>query len=173
MNALEQNYQKITNTKALLLEIIKNPEDFKTTEPLKLALKSQMAFAKFTDEERGIEACSLNTVKSASERILDRGFTELNDLRINAQDAIMAAIKEEKPNKTTKTGLKLTVSDLETKLDITKKSNFLLTMIISELRAELKEIAFSSNSKKQNEEKYREVNLRVKAKLNYTLNGEI
>jgi hypothetical protein len=173
MSELEHNHKKIIETKSLLLEIIKNPENFKATEPLILALKSQMALAKFTDGERGIVACSLNTVKSAAERILDRGFTELNELRINAHDAIMAAIEGEKANRTTRTGLKLTVSDLETKLNITKKSNFLLTMIVSELRAELKKIAFSNNSKKQNEEQYREINRRVEAKLSYTLNGEI
>lgn len=169
MSEFDNNHKKVTETKALLLEIIKNPEDFKTTEPLKLALKSQMAIAKFTDEDRGITPCSLNTLKSASERILARGFTELNELRINAKNAIVDAVEGEKANKSTRTGLKHTVSDLEAKLNTINKSNFLLTMMVTELRADLKNMALSDSSIEQKEEKYREVNRKVETKLSYTL----
>lgn len=173
MNALEQNHKKIVETKKLLLEIVKEPQHFKAVERLKLALKSQMMLAKFTDEERGIVGCSLNTLKNVSEGLLDRGFLELDELRINARNAIMGAIEGEKANKSTRTGLKHKVSNLESKLNIANKRDFLLTMMITELRAELKKMALSNDSAEQKEARYREINRQVEAKLSYTLDGEI
>ncbi|HCG6603361.1 TPA: hypothetical protein NJ227_000670 [Vibrio parahaemolyticus] len=173
MQALEKNQQKILETRALLREIIQNPENFASSEQLRKALKSQMGLAKFEDEDRGIVACSLNTVKSTSEALFDRGFIELDELRNNAKDAIEKSILGEKTNKATRTGLKYKVKQLEQQLEVTQQSNFLLTSIISEMRAQLKRMSESEDSLEVRKELYEYYNKKIEAQLNYTLNGSV
>lgn len=173
MQALEKNQQKILETRTLLREIIQNPKKFATSEPLRKALKSQMGLAKFEDEGRGIVSCSLNTVKSTSEALLDRGFLELDELRNNARDAIDELISDEKTNKATRTGLMHKVKQLELQLEVTQKSNFLLTSIIGEMRAQLRRMSESEDSLEVRKELYEYYNKKIEAQLNYTLNGAI
>ncbi|MFW1480519.1 hypothetical protein ACEWA0_24095, partial [Vibrio parahaemolyticus] len=84
----EVNQQTVLETKTLLLEVIQNPGVFKNDESIKVALKSQGGLAKYKNVERNINPCSLNTLKSLSESLLDKGFLELDSLRINAKNAI-------------------------------------------------------------------------------------
>lgn len=169
MNALEVNQQKIIETKALLIDIISDPAPFISDILLKSALKSQTGLAKYSTPTRNIATCSLNTFKSASESILDRGFIELDELRVNAKNAIEGYVVGSKATKTTRTGLRNKVDDLEYKLDTMKKSNFLLISIIGELSCNLKEMASSTKSREYKESEYRRINRTVEVKLNYTL----
>jgi len=173
MKTLEINQKKVIETKLLLLEIIKNPSSFKGIEALMVALKSQGGLAKFSDSEREIACCSLNTLKSASESLLDRGFTELNELRINAKDAIEAVEVGNKATKSTRTGLRNKIDEQESKLNSMKKSNFLLTTIITELRSQFKELAYSNDRSEKKKTIYEDVNRKIEAKLNYTHHGEV
>lgn len=173
MQALEKNQQKVLETKELLREIIQEPENFRGSDTLKIALKSQQGLAKFEDEERGIVSCSLNTLKSSSEALLERGFVELDELRNNARGAIDKVIFSEKPNKSTRAGLKLKVTELERQLAITQQSNFLLTTIIMGMRSHLKQMAESDMSIEERKELYNYQNKKIEAQLNYTLDGEI
>ncbi|MGR6860218.1 hypothetical protein ACU5EH_07850 [Aliivibrio salmonicida] len=170
---LEKNQRKIIETKALLLEVIKDPTPFKDDVDLATALKTQAGLAKYYNEERDINSCSINTFKANSESLLDRGFIDIDELRINAKDAIEGAIIDNKPLKNTKTGLRHKVDALEIERITLQKTNFLLSMIINDLRGELKELAHSTNTVKQRQEKFKHVNKVVEAKLNYTLNGKL
>jgi len=171
MKTLEVNQNKVIDTKLLLLDIIKKPSNFKGIEALITALRSQDGLAKFSNSE--IPPCSLNTLKSASESLLDRGFIELDELRVNAKDAIEAVAIGNKATKTTRTGLRHTVNELESQLDTTRKSNFLLTTMITELRSELKRMAYSNDTPEYKKAIYQEINKRVEAKLSYLAHSEV
>lgn len=169
MAVSEHNQQKVIETKRLLLDIINDPKKFDHVSSIKLALKSQMALAKFHDKSFGICACSLNTMKSASEQLLERGFIELDELRVNAKEAITMAAEAPKVNKSTRARLRHKVEQLEEQLNTVKQSNFLLTALINELRSELKKMTFTEASLRERKDKYMQTNRNVEAKLNYLL----
>ncbi|AEH31777.1 hypothetical protein DEB41_00855 [Vibrio anguillarum] len=176
MKVLEKNQTKVLETEKLLREIITSPAEFKDDEELLKALKSQSDIAKYQDQNRTIEPCSLNTLKSNAESLLERGFVSLDELRINAKLAIEAARLEEKAskgNKTTVVGLQHKVAELESELDAAQRSNFLLTVMVSELRSRLKQLANHEGTVEERQELYRTYNKKVEAELNYTLNGEV
>lgn len=172
MSISDVNQNKVLNAKDLLLEIIKKPVEFKEDNDLIKALKSQGGLAKYENLEKSIAACSLNTLKSASETLLNRGFLELDELRVNARNALEGALVESKANSRTRTGLKYKVSDLQSQCDSLQKSNFLLSSIVDELRGELKIQAFESNDARLIK-RYREMNKRLEAKLSYTLHSDL
>ncbi|HBH7899870.1 hypothetical protein P3486_13420 [Vibrio parahaemolyticus] len=176
MKVLEKNQTKVLETEKLLREIITSPAEFKDDEELLKVLKSQSGIAKYQDQKRTIEPCSLNTLKSNAEALLERGFVSLDELRINAKLAIEAARLEEKAsqgNKTTVVGLQHKVAELESELDAAQRSNFLLTVMVSELRSRLKQLANHEGTVEERQELYRTYNKKVEAELNYTLNGEV
>lgn len=176
MNVLEKNQVKVLETEKLLREVITAPTEFKDDEELVMALKSQSAIAKYQNQERNIAPCSLNTVKSISEALLERGFLSLDELRINAKKAIEKANGEEatvKGDKQSKAGLERRVSYLESELDVARRSNSLLTSMVSELRSKLKQVANHEGTTEERQELYREHNRKLEAQMNYILNGEV
>ncbi|AYF21309.1 hypothetical protein [Vibrio parahaemolyticus] len=176
MKVLEKNQTKVLETEKLLREIITSPFEFKDDEELMKALKSQAGIAKYQNQERNITSCSLNTVKSISEALLERGFLSIDELRINAKLAVEAAHhaeKSSKGNKQTVVGLKHKVAELESELDAAQRSNSLLTVMVSELRSRLKQLAQHDGTVEERQELYREYNRKIEAQMNYTLNGEI
>lgn len=176
MKVLEKNQVKVLETEKLLREIITSPAEFKDDEDLLKALKSQSAIAKYQNQDRNITSCSLNTVKSISESLLERGFLSLDELRINAKLAVEVAHFDEKAskgNKQTAVGLKHKVAELESELDAAQRSNFLLTVLVSELRSRLKQLSVHEGTVEERHELYRVLNKKIEAELNYTLNGEV
>lgn len=176
MKALEKNQTKILETEKLLKEVITTPAEFKDDEMLLKALKSQSGIAKYQNEERNITSCSLNTVKSISEVLLERGFLSLDELRINAKLAIEDAHHNEKAskgNKQTVVGLKHKVAELESQLDALRRSNSLLTATVSELRSQLKQMALYEWTAEQRKKIYHDHNRKLEAQMSYTLNGEV
>ncbi|EIA1589671.1 hypothetical protein K6837_003610 [Vibrio parahaemolyticus] len=174
MKVLEKNQTKILETEKLLREIITSPAEFKDDEELMKALKSQSGIAKYQNQERNITSCSLNTVKSISEAFLERGFLSLDELRINAKLAIEAAQqKTSKGNKQTVVGLKHKVAELESELDAVQRSNFLLTVMVSELRSKIRQLAQSEKTLEERQEIYRRCNQEVEARMNHINNGEV
>lgn len=176
MKVLEKNQVKVLETEKLLREVITTPAEFKDDEDLLMALKSQSAIAKYQNQERNITPCSLNTVKSISEDLLERGFLSLDELRINAKEAIEKANGDEsatKGNKQSKSGLERRVAELESELDAAQRSNSLLTAMVSELRSNLKQLANHKGTVEERQQRYREQNRMIEAQMNYTLNGEV
>lgn len=176
MKVLEKNKIKILETEKLLRDMIASPLDFKDDEELLKAIKSQSAIAKYQNQERNIASCSLNTVKSISEVFLDRGFLYLDELRISAKLAVEATKlgeKVSKGNKQTSVGLRLKVDDLQSQLTTLQNSNFLLTVMIMELRSNLKQLADHEGTMEDRQELYLYHNKKIEAELNYTLDGEV
>lgn len=176
MKALEKNQTKVLETEKLLREIITSPIEFKGDEELLKALKSQSAIAKYQNQERSITSCSLNTVKSISEALFDRGFLSLDELRINAKlaiEAVHCVDKASTVSKQTAVGLKHKVTELELELDAVRRSNSLLTAIVSELRSRLKQLAIHEGTAEERQELYREHNRKIEAQMKFTLNGEV
>ncbi|ELA9875815.1 hypothetical protein V4F55_003480 [Vibrio parahaemolyticus] len=176
MKVLEKNQIKILETEKLLREVITTPAEFKNDEELLKALKSQSGIAKYQNQERNITSCSLNTVKSISEALLERGFVSLDELRINAKLAIEGALHNEttsKGNKPTVTGLNIQKEELKAELDAAQRSNSLLTAMVIELRSNLKQLANHEGTVEERQELYREHNRKIEAQMNFTLNGEV
>ncbi|WP_375748384.1 hypothetical protein [Vibrio sp. HN007] len=176
MKVLEKNQTKVLETEKFLREIITSPTEFKGNEELIKALNSQTGIAKYENPERNIPSCSLNTLKSNSEALLDRGFLSLDELRINAKLAINSVPYGEKStrgNKQTATGLKHKVSELEAQLDAAQRSNALLTAMVMEMRSKLKQLAMHEGTQEERQELYRVHNRKLEAQMNYTLNGEM
>lgn len=170
MKKNELNQKTLLATKDLLIDIIKNPTEYKSNTMLLKTLKSQRNLANAEDETRGIFPCSLNTLKSCAESLLSGGFLELDGLRINARNALESSMVGSKANSKTRTGLTHRVKELEAQIEVVEKSNFLLTSLVDEMRDALKEMAFKTCDNKIISD-YQDLNKRIEAKLSYTLDG--
>ena len=173
MSTLEVNNSKVLHTKELLIEIINEPVKFKNDHTLKTSLKSQIGLAKYINKERLIYQCSLNTLKTASELLLERGFIELNELRINARDALESASFHKHVKSHTREALKNKIDLLQIQLTTMQKSNFLLSTIIDELRGQLTQLADINKSREQVRAMHIEYNKRLEAKLSFAFDNEV
>lgn len=172
MSISELNQQKVLLSKIFLLEIIETPSDFKDNDELFTSLKSQGGLAKLEVPTRNIYSCSLNTLKSASELLLNRGFLEIDELRKNAQKKLGKARLGETKNKRTRAGLEQSIVDLNNDVQILKKSSFLLQTIISDLQEGLKQLSLME-CKIERVEHYQEINKEMEAKLSFIDYGEL
>jgi hypothetical protein len=168
----ETNQRTILATEPLLLEIIKSPGQFKNNDGLVKALKSQGGLAKYEDAERHINTISINTVKSLSELLLDDGFTGFDRLRINARDAIEKALNG-KIKKSNEESARQKLASTEKTLSITQQSNFLLNTVIKEMRSHLKAMALQDVTEEERLKRYKDINKKVEAQLNYVNYGEV
>tara|TARA_R110002094_G_scaffold220172_1_gene192627 strand:+ start:4428 stop:4961 length:534 start_codon:yes stop_codon:yes gene_type:complete len=167
----ENNQRTILATEALLLEIIKSPDGFKNNDGLVKALKSQGGLAKYEDAERHVGAVAINTVKSLSDLLFDDGFDNrsgggFDRLRINARNAIEIALKG-KIKKSNEESARQKLASTEETLAITQQSNFLLNTVIKEMRAHLKEMALQDGTNEERLKRYKDINKKVEAQLNY------
>ena len=165
----ENNQRTILATEALLQEIIKSPDGFKKNDGLVKVLKSQGGLAKYEDEKRQIGAVAINTVKSLSDLLLDDGFDRL---RINARDAIEKALTGKVKKSSTESTRQKLASTEET-LAITQQSNFLLNTVIKEMRSHLKAMALQDETDEERLKRYKDINKKVEAQLNYVNYGEV
>jgi len=171
-NNKENNQRTILATEALLLEIIKSPDEFKNNNGLTKALKSQGGLAKYENAERYIGAVSINTAKSLSELLLDDGFAGFDRLRINARDAIEKALTG-KIKKSTSENTRQKLALIEETLAITQQSNFLLNTVIKEMRSHLKAMALQDATDEERLKRYKDINKKVEAQLNYVNHGQV
>ena len=168
----EINQRTILATEALLLEIIKLPDGFKNNDRLVQALKSQGGLAKYEDVERHIGSVAINTVKSLSELLFGDGFDGLDGLRINARNAIDKALKG-KIKKSNEESARQKLESTEKTLAITQQSNFLLNTVIKEMRAHLKAMVLQDGTDEERLKRYKDINKKVEAQLNYVNHGEV
>tara|TARA_R110001583_G_scaffold1612_3_gene12700 strand:+ start:2723 stop:3289 length:567 start_codon:yes stop_codon:yes gene_type:complete len=168
----EINEVTVLKTEELLREIIASPEGFRDNEQLLLALNSQGKLAKYSDESKKIATCALNTMKTIADKLLDRGFVELNELRTSAKDCILEAGAEKTENEKTKAGVIRKSKRLESELNNTRRNNFMLSLIIKEQRTKMKQIAESDDSKDLRIETYKDADRKIELQLSYTLRGE-
>lgn len=114
---VRKNSQSVLAIYAFLADVIRQPSSFITNASLRSALKSQGALAKWNDEELGIFASSINTVKRIANAALQGGFCELDRVRVSALEAIETeASRSHQPIRQTKAGLAIQKSNLEQEL---------------------------------------------------------
>jgi len=171
-NNKQNNQRTILATEALLQEVIKSPDGFKNDDGLVKALKSQGGLAKYEDSERHISAVAINTAKSLSELLLDDGFDGFDQLRTNARTAIEKALTG-KVKKSTAETTRQKLASAEKMLAITQQSNFLLNTVIKEMRAHLKAMALQDGTDEDRLKRYKDINKKVEAQLNYVNYGEV
>ena len=168
----ENNQRTILSTEALLQEIIRSPDEFKNNDDLVKALKSQGGLAKYVDDERHIDTISINTIKNLSKLLLDDDFEGFDRLRINARDALEKALKG-KIKKSNEESARQKLASTEETLAITQQSNFLLNTVIKEMRSHLKAMALQDWTDEERLKRYKDINKKIEAQLNYVNHGEV
>tara|TARA_Y100001960_G_scaffold333998_2_gene443322 strand:+ start:17389 stop:17973 length:585 start_codon:yes stop_codon:yes gene_type:complete len=128
-----KNQEVIKAIHSFLIHVKENPCIYQDDKKrlIKL-LKSQGGLSKYENEDFGIEKTSLNTLKRISPNVIDGGFEELNRCRIKALEALKN--NKDKPsvsNKTSKSGLELTVRELENKIQQLQEAQLILIQGVS------------------------------------------
>ncbi len=141
----------------LLEHAANTPQLFVSDEDFKTALQSQSGIAKLAGEWNingdiiSKKEVSLNTLKKYAGLECNRGFDEVNELRLNACDAIEDELsKGDRPNKRTKRGLTLLVAELEDALEKHKEVNFILLQALSAATTALQSVSGTKDSKLRN-----------------------
>lgn len=161
-----------------LRDVAKNPSKYREDDDLYNSLKSQGAFASFENKDLGINKCSLNTLKTAAIEYLPDGFVEINTLRLNAKDALNTFLKgessKEETTENTKTiaGSKRKSGRLQSELNQVREQNYLLSIIITEMKSKMKELATSKESVDKRKASYQLFDEHLEYKLSYTLRNE-
>lgn len=135
MTPSEQRSISVIALKNLLIEAIEEPALWIENQDFVSAIKSQGKLAKWQDVERRIIPCALNTLKSAAEDLLEGGYASLDQLRLSALSVIERhRVLVAGSNKTTKSGLRKSVDELERRCSLLEQQNMLMVFLIGELR---------------------------------------
>lgn len=168
----DNNKRSVANLHELLLSVIKNANPYKANESLIAALRSQSRLARWQDESLEIYPCSLNTHKNAASNVLEGGYANLDQLRINA----LLAIQES--NEADKRGVKLTrvhlisqVVDLKQQVKMLEQVNMHQVNVICELKRICKKFAVEGDATAQ--ERHKKEMSQIDAKLYFTANAEL
>ena len=121
--------------KQLLEDVIKSPKDFLDNQLLIDSLTAQGKLAALEDASRGIERCSLNTLKERAEKEFIRGFEDLVVLRNSAKSAIKAAQNQKnKPKSGSKADLIDKNHKLEYEIQKVRERNMLMTHFMNQIQ---------------------------------------
>lgn len=131
----------------LLNLIIKSPINFKDSNEIMNALKSQNNLAKYSNKDLEILSLSLNTHKLYINKYSDITYSEYDDLRVKALSKISTSQKIKKDE----------ITNLRIENDQLKINNFTLIKIIFDLKSTIKNLASNSN----NQETINEINLKL------------
>ena len=172
MKKIEIATRSVQALKELLVEIISEPREFSGEIIIITALNSQGALTKLEDVHRGIVPCSLNTQKSAAERVIDNGYDTIDLLRRNAQQAIKDAAEiHKKSNKTTRAGQKKRIEELENDVALLEHQNLLLISLVQQLKSKLQHYA-NSNDEQLSANVKKDL-VEVMAKIGFTNNANL
>jgi len=128
-----------------LNDVIDNPSAWIKNSDFFYTLKSQGRLAKWENSEYKIISCSLNTLKSSADNVLDDGYTGLDLRRIKAISAIENEIaKEHKPKRGTRVELEERVKEQASHISALEARNMTLTYYIRELQV-LANVAIQSD----------------------------
>lgn len=152
---VEKNIQSISNLKNLLIEVIKDPQNYMEDKILLDSLLSQGKLAKYENPEANIFATSINTMKRLSSYPNPNpncDFEALDKLRTAALDKIQNKTDsiENKPTYN-KPDLIIRIEQLENELNINKGAQLLLLKTISEINKTLKIVQNTSNTEEVKE----------------------
>lgn len=142
---VERNIQSISNLKNLLIEVIKDPQNYVEDKLLLDSLISQGKLAKYENPEANIFATSINTMKRLS-LYPNCDFEAFDKLRMAALDKIQNKTDsiENKPTYN-KPDLIIKIEQLENELNINKGSQLLLLKTISDINKTFKAVQNISN----------------------------
>lgn len=96
---MQQRSASLQALLALLYECVSEPSRH-VNDSIASHLETQGDLARFDDPNRGISACSLNTMKSTAKFLLDGGFDTVNMARIKAYQAIQLSQHAIAPKRT-------------------------------------------------------------------------
>jgi len=136
-----------------LNSIIDTPELYASEPDVVHALKSQGRTCGFeyefevNSETNRTSALSLNTLKEYCEVELEGGFSEFEILRLGALKAIEDSRSEKvvRPNKRTKSGLELLVTELEGELLKQRQANIILLQSVSSAMSGIRSVRDASS----------------------------
>lgn len=169
MSNRDDKINSVTNSINLLKGIIESPIDHKENIELLSSLNSQGSFAVYSNETEGIISVSLNTHKKYAEILLPNGFSEFNHLRVSALKKLTEL--ESKTDKATPYSKKYYIdlsNEQKDYIEIMKKENFMLTIMVDELRSKLKEYMY--NPTEDPERDFSDINKVIMKKLSH-VNG--
>ncbi|WP_212752660.1 MULTISPECIES: hypothetical protein [Vibrio] len=172
----EKNQLKTLKTRDFLKEIIKCPKSFYEDKELLKKLKSQGGLAKFESQERNIEPCALNTFKTNADEVISGGFSEIDDLRRKAVNALELEIKGKKSRKGsthTHAGKQQRIDEQKKEIEALQRENMLLTALVRESRSKMKAIATYKGSEKERWEAYLTANNQIQNISDLYFEGEI
>lgn len=162
----------ITKKCDLLRDVVSNPSKYKENNYLHNSLKSQGALASYENEEIGIKKCSLNTLKTASIEYLSRGFEEINELRLSAKHKLDSSQEDKSENTKTLAGSKRKADRLKNELERVREQNYLLSIIVSEMKSKMKQLATTRDSVAKRTAIYQQFDEHLEYKLSYTNRNE-
>lgn len=137
--------QSLNNT---LLQVIDNPIPWLENHEFINSLKSQSKLAKWENAERKITSCSLNTLKSSADSVLNDGFSGIDLRRIGALEVIEREVaKKLQPKPGTRVALEAKIKDQSVKIATLEARNMTLTHFIRELQSIAENAILSSGSK--------------------------
>lgn len=122
----------------LLNLIIKSPINFKDSNEIMNALKSQNNLAKYSNKDLEILPLALNTHKLYINKYSDITYSEYDDLRVKALSSISTSQKIKKDE----------ITNLRIENNQLKINNFTLIKIIFDLKSTIKNLASNSNNQK-------------------------
>lgn len=144
---LGKSKASVFGIKKLLTAIVLHPASFTADATLTNALKSQGALAKLEKPDYGITPTSLNTIKRASDKELNGGFDELNNLRIQALEKILNHNAQiQKTKKPTKASLQDQITTLRIELQQALQDLWHLTMAFERALAQGRHYAEKADS---------------------------
>jgi hypothetical protein len=137
---VEKNITSIKNLKELLINVIKNSQNYTEDFELLDSLTSQGKLAKYENINLNIYQTSINTMKRLSD-YPDCDFESLNKLRVAALDKLQKK-EEVQKDKTTynKKDLEQKVEELEGELALNRNSQMVLLKTIYEMNNTIKAV---------------------------------
>jgi hypothetical protein len=147
MNKAEKRIKSTYALRDLLVEVINEPVEFQDIPEFSAALRVQGRLAKWQDEERFIVSCSLNTLKTSAEDLLDGGYDALDNLRLNAIATLEGyAERKSASSKSNKTGLLKKVKELEHQINILEQQNMMMVNLVVDLKGTALQYAATGDS---------------------------
>lgn len=139
---IEKSSISVIELRNLLRNVCQSPDSYINDSELRGSLKSQGALAKHSCSDLLIVPTSINTLKRISDEYVEGGFETLDALRKNAMERIESAEQKFKSsNKRTRAGLAQRASELEQKIDILEKVNFVLIQSLSHVIKDINSVA--------------------------------
>lgn len=137
--------EKIELLVSLLNDIIESPEQYSQSLEILNALSSQDGLARYSNIERGINPCSLNTLKRQAANNIAHNFTYIDELRKKAYIALRKAGRA-KSTKKNKEQLVVVVRNLRDEIIILEEELATLTWLITRLSGQARNYARQAGS---------------------------